>query len=95
MAELLEPLTRGAKATELVSETLSLLAQVLAEHPERLDSVCIALQDLSFQRLLPPKVDEWGGIAKFRLEDARLGVYDSIAEVAEDVTRALSPYLER
>jgi hypothetical protein len=94
-ADLLEPLARDVAAAELVPETLGLLARTLAHHPERLDLICAALWDLSFERLLPTDVDDEVGSAKFRLEDARLGVHDTIDDVAADVARALQPYQER
>jgi len=94
-ASLLEPLTRSAITSELVPETLGMLAQVLVRHPDRLDPVCAALWDLSFARVLPAAVDEEASSAKWRLEEARLGMYDSVEEVAADVARVLHPYLER
>jgi hypothetical protein len=94
-AGLLEPLSRSVADTELVPETLGLLAQVLRRHPERLDLVCAALWDLSFEQVLPAEVNEEASSARWRLQEARLGVYDSVEEVAADVTRALQPYFER
>jgi len=35
------------------------------------------------------------GAAKFRLEDARVGVYDTVEEVAAEVALALQPYQKR
>ena len=91
----LAPLTRPAEASELVPETLGMLAQILTRHPERLAQACAALWDLSFAQVLPAEVDEVASSAKWRLEDARDGVYDSVEDVAADVARVLHPYLER
>jgi hypothetical protein len=95
VAALLEPLTQGVADSALIPESLGLLAATLEKHPERLEFVCAALWDLSLTRGLPSDVNEQAGAAKFRLEDARQGVYDTVEEVAADVVRALHPYRDR
>jgi hypothetical protein len=92
---MLEPLVGSAAASEFVPETLGLFARVLERQPERLEAVCAALWHMSFKQLLPPEVDTEAASARWRLEETLLGVYDSVEEVAADVTKALSPYRDR